>query len=386
MRILILSPWCDDIDLETCRGTPENAYLFRELLKRGHEVIFLCQGKEEEVPANLKEKIKYFVLKPFPYLRPSKLNYLTFPVFHFFYERYLAKRVKALLEDSKIDIIYNIAGYGHPAILKLCRKYQIPYAVKTMGTIHFEKYVKTFWGKFLYFKEHLVFKHLAGHYFLVDDGTRSFEVARKYKIPEKRITILPNARPTTTPTDGSAPKFVIGYFARLDKLKGADLFIKVAKMVIKSNPKVKFLVAGDGPMKTKIFELMQKYPKNVKYSGFLTHLETLKLYLQIDLLISTNRYSNMTLNVIEALSYGIPVVAFDTQDTSKLIKDGVNGFLIKPFDTKRFAEKVLSIFEDPSLFSKLKEKALETAKSIPTWEERMKLEVNKLEELTHEIH
>ncbi|MDI6851149.1 MAG: glycosyltransferase family 4 protein [bacterium] len=386
MRLLIISPWCDDIDLETCKGTPENAYLFRELLKREHEIIFVCQGKEAEIPENVKGKIRFYPIKPFPYLKPSKVNYLTFPLIHIFYEKYLAKTLKKILQNPKVDLIYNIAGYGHPAILKLCKEYKTPYVVKTMGTIHYEKYVTTILGKFLYFKEHLIFKHSADHYLLVDDGTRSFKVAKFYKIPDEKLTILPNAKPSVVPTKSPSLKNTIGYFSRFDRLKGTDFFIRVAVQLININPNIKFLIAGDGPMKPKILEFSHKFSRNVKYLGFLTHLETQKAFQEIDLLISTNRYSNMTLNVIEALTYGIPVVTFDTQDTSKLIKDGVNGFLVKPFDTNEMVNKVLHIFEKPELFSLLQNGALETAKTIPTWEERSKLEVRKLEELVNEIH
>ena len=386
MRLLVISPWCDDIELETCRGTPENAYLFREILNRGHEIIFVCQGTEAEIPENMKKRIRYYVAKPFPCLKPSKLNYVTTPILHYFYEKYLAETIQKILQTSKVDMIYNIAGYGHPALLKLSRKYKVPYAVKTMGTIQYEKYVKMTWGKLLYFREHLVFKHLADHYFLVDDGTRSLKIAKIYSIPDDRLTVLSNAKPDKAFTKPASFKNTIGYFSRFDRLKGTDLFILVASQVIKLNPNIKFLIAGDGPMRPQILKFSNKFSGNVEYLGFLTYLETQKTFQEIDLLISTNRYSNMTLNVIEALTYGIPVVTFNTQDTSKLVKDGFNGFLIKPFDTKEMVKKVLSIFEKPDLFSLLQRGALETVKTIPTWEERSKLETNKLEELANEIY
>lgn len=384
MKILIISPWCDDIDLKSCKGTPENAYLFEELLNKKHEIFLLCQG--DAVPERIKKSISFKTLPPFPFVKPSKLNYLTFPIFHHFYERRMRRIVEDIINSWKPEIIYNIAGYGHPEILKLSKEHKIPYCVKTMGTIHFCEMLHSTLGKLIYFKEHLVFKHKANHYFIVDDGTNTLRVAKSYFVDESNITILPNPKPDSRAEKIPHQEFKVGYFSRFDKLKGTDLFLEIASKVLEKDSKTKFLIAGDGPYAELINKLQFKFPKNVNYLGFLPYLELQPRYGEIDLLLSTNRYSNLTLNTIEALHNGVPVIAFDTQETKRLVIDNFSGFLIPPFNVDMAASKIIQLKNDNMLLEKLREGAMKVVEKLPTWSSRAKFEVEKLEEIANEVY
>jgi len=389
MRILIFSPWCDDMDLNTCKGTPENAYLIKGLLERGHEVTYICQGSEEEIPESLKkeERLKIIPVESFRLLKPNPLNYLFFPVLLKNYATRVAPLFDKLLKSEKFHILYNIGGFAHKELVKLCRVHHIPYAVKTMGTILFEEVRGKPWRKFQFYREYLVFKEKADHYFLVDDGTRTLEVAKYFGIEERKITVLPNPRPKDLkPKSIFGRPRVIGYFSRFDKLKGTDLLFKIAKKVLQYSEDVEFLIAGDGPYRRYIDALVSEYPDRVKYLGFLEHINILPHYAHIDILISTNRYSNATLPVVEALSAGIPVIAFNTQDTGKLIQDRYNGLLVSPFRVDQFAHKILELIKDENLLLTLSKNALKSSKSIPTWEERISMEIGKLEEIAGEVH
>ncbi|MEO0273322.1 MAG: glycosyltransferase, partial [candidate division WOR-3 bacterium] len=108
-------------------------------------------------------------------------------------------------------------------------------------------------------------------------------------------------------------------------------------------------------------------------------------YSQIHILVSTNRYSNLTLPVIEALSSGIPVIAFNTQETGKLLKHNFNSLLVKPFEVRDFVKSILDLCQHDELLERLSKGAMETGQSIPTWEERINKEVSKLEELAGEV-
>jgi glycosyltransferase involved in cell wall biosynthesis len=384
MRILIVSPWCDDIDLESCKGTPENAYLIKELLRRNHTVCLVCQGSVEEIPESMRVRLKIYPVRKFPWIQPRQLNYFTAPFMHRLYGNYLRKLVGKIAEKENIEVIYNIAGFGHRELLRLARRMSIRYAVKTMGTIFFGEGNFNPLRRFQYFKEHLIFKYRADRYFCVDDGTGTYEVAKRYGVSESNIIALPNPKPPIVELikEPRAPRFSCGYFSRFDKLKGTDLFCRIADRVLAENSNIIFRIAGDGPLRSCVEKLKKKYPQNVVYLGFLTHIATLEEYSRINLLLSTNRYSNLTLPVVEALSYGIPVIVFNTQETSKLIKDEINGFLVKPFEVEHFASKILHIAEKEDILEKLSKGARETSASLPSWEDRIEKEIDKLEELT----
>jgi glycosyltransferase involved in cell wall biosynthesis len=60
-----------------------------------------------------------------------------------------------------------------------------------------------------------------------------------------------------------------------------------------------------------------------------------------DLLLLPSRYEGLPNVVLEAHAVGLPVVAYDSPGgTGEIVKEGFNGFLVTPFDTKAFADTI----------------------------------------------
>ena len=58
------------------------------------------------------------------------------------------------------------------------------------------------------------------------------------------------------------------------------------------------------------------------------------------------------------MASGVPVVSFDCENGPRsIITDGVDGFLIPPFDIDAFAEKVILLMTNESLRKKIGENA-----------------------------
>ena len=55
------------------------------------------------------------------------------------------------------------------------------------------------------------------------------------------------------------------------------------------------------------------------------------------------------MSVLEAMSYGLPVIAPKAGGIAELVKDGLHGFLVEGRDPKRFAEKCLAVYRDRNL-------------------------------------
>lgn len=70
----------------------------------------------------------------------------------------------------------------------------------------------------------------------------------------------------------------------------------------------------------------------------LTQQEVQNLYLTSDMFPHVG-YETMNFSVLEAMSYGLPVIATDIFNTPELIQDSKNGFLIRPSNVDRFYTK-----------------------------------------------
>lgn len=69
----------------------------------------------------------------------------------------------------------------------------------------------------------------------------------------------------------------------------------------------------------------------------------------------------------EAMSHGLPVVAFDTGPVPEVVGDA--GLLVEPGDTAGLSEALRALIRDPALRHKLSEKALRRAGELPGWRE-----------------
>lgn len=87
-------------------------------------------------------------------------------------------------------------------------------------------------------------------------------------------------------------------------------------------------------------------------------VDVLKEYNASSVFVLPSRYEGFGLVLIEAMACGIPVVSFNCENGPRsIISDGIDGFLIPPFDVDAFAEKMILLMNDDNLRKKMGENA-----------------------------
>ena len=87
-----------------------------------------------------------------------------------------------------------------------------------------------------------------------------------------------------------------------------------------------------------------------------------KEYLRSSIFVLPSRFEGFGLVLIEAMACGVPAVSFDCENGPRsIITDGVDGFLISPFDVEAFAEKVILLMKDENLRREMGENARRSA-------------------------
>lgn len=149
--------------------------------------------------------------------------------------------------------------------------------------------------------------------------------------------------------------------ARIDYQKGLEYMVEVAKRVLVKHPDWTWDVWGSGDdasYERKIERLIHengldgrlrfKGPSSCAYD----------LYDQYGVFILTSRYEGFPMVLLEAKAKKIPCVSFDIHSgPSDIIRDGVDGYLVKPFDVEQMAEKIDELIEDESLRRQFSEAA-----------------------------
>lgn len=156
---------------------------------------------------------------------------------------------------------------------------------------------------------------------------------------------------------------------RLSKEKGYDDLIKVFNLIHKKNSKIKLTIVGDGEEKEKLEQLISQYKLNryIKSTGFLTQDELKDIYSNSSLYVMTSLEESFGLVLLEAMSYGIPCIAFDSALGAKEIIDDKSGILIKNRNLEEMADTICCYFDGKYEFNisnKIKNYSYENVKFI----------------------
>lgn len=160
--------------------------------------------------------------------------------------------------------------------------------------------------------------------------------------------------------------------------KNQKTAILAMKQVIESFPDAQLLIAGNGPEKQALEQLVQEQglQKHVTFLGYTTSLQK---YMQIcDAEIACSYREGLPLNIMEAMACGKPVAASHNRGHNELVKEGETGYLVQPNDVSGFAKAVCKILTDGS--SSYSEAALRRVKAFT--DETVRQELKQLYQIT----
>lgn len=123
--------------------------------------------------------------------------------------------------------------------------------------------------------------------------------------------------------------FIIIYVAELTKRKNQGLLINVAKELINEDRKIKVLLTGEDSLNGYYQKLAKDLGIEEKIM-FLGYRKDIPELLGIsDLYISTSKQEGLPVNIMEAMACGLPIIVTDCRGNRDLVKDGVNGYVVK---------------------------------------------------------
>ena len=139
----------------------------------------------------------------------------------------------------------------------------------------------------------------------------------------------------------------VAFASRLSHEKGVDILAETAKLL----PNISFMVAGNGPDD----ECLKNIP-NVKLLGFLSGDELISLIANARVMILPSVwYENCPLNILETLSFGVPVITMDCGGMAELVEDGKTGLLIKEPTLEATAGAIEKCFKNEEFYALLKQ-------------------------------
>jgi glycosyltransferase involved in cell wall biosynthesis len=173
----------------------------------------------------------------------------------------------------------------------------------------------------------------------------------KYGIKQNKLMVINNGiqcfnEPKQTHSRNKRLVLTIGSAGRLFPVKRFDSLIKIAGIVRKEMKDVQFIIAGHGPERGKLDELISFYglEDTVRLLGHVDDMNS--FYDKIDLYINTSLHEGLPMSILEAMYNRLPVIAFGLGGLKEIVKNNSDGFIIPKDDNMLFAYKILELLRN----------------------------------------
>ena len=159
-------------------------------------------------------------------------------------------------------------------------------------------------------------------------------------------------------------KKIISFVGRIDiKQKGIDYLCKIANNIPDG---WKISVAGPGSKRhKKVFRKLQlryKTSGKLEYVGALRGNKLKRHYEESSIFMMTSRWEGMPLVLMEAMSFGLPIIAFEQSGSNEVLDFGKSGLLVKQGSIEHFNHELKRLIDDYQLRVDYSKASLERVK------------------------
>ena len=122
---------------------------------------------------------------------------------------------------------------------------------------------------------------------------------------------------------------------------------------LKYRDDVVYLLCGCGKYKDKFEEYVKdnKLEKKIKFLGYRKDIDKIMQISDIFLLLSF--HEGLTLSIIEAMHFGLPVVCSNVRGNKDLIENEKGGFVVPTTDHIKTAQKLSYLLDNPAVCEKM---------------------------------
>lgn len=197
--------------------------------------------------------------------------------------------------------------------------------------------------------------------FTANSRSGAASYAKWIGMPQSEITVIQNML-APFPENALGPKSVgnirselglnaedlllIGVF-RLHPVKRVELFAEAAKILLRRFENLTIAVVGDGDERLKLEHLISGYESRFHLLG--KREDVFDIMRASRLLMHTSKAEGMCNVVMEAQSFGLPIVAFDIEGMAESVAVGKSALLVRNGDIQALAEAGTQILSNPIL-------------------------------------
>lgn len=188
---------------------------------------------------------------------------------------------------------------------------------------------------------------------------KEMQFARRLGYPKELIHLVPNGISLDGKAGASRTKArqllnlsphdkVIGFVGRFASPKSPLLLIDAFAIIAHDHPNAKLVMVGTGPLlplakgRARSLSLQDR----ILFPGYMDGRDAMAAF---DLFALTSEYEGFPYVILEAMAYGLPIVATNVGGTELAIFDNENGYVVQVGDVGGFAEKLNLLLSNDAL-------------------------------------
>ena len=268
----------------------------------------------------------------------------------------VVNRLVEEIEKENYDIIHCHGARANFIAMFLKRKVKLP-LITTIHSDYKLDFKDNIYKKFVFTTLNTIALKIFDYYIAISDTFKGMLVERGFKKDE--IFVAYNGIDLDVPPEFEGKdkflkaynidyedKMIVGIVARLDLVKDHETFIKAAKIVLKKNKNILFLIAGDGNEEQRLRDIVAEFKieDNVHFLGFVK--KPYSFFNSIDVNVLTSVSESFPYVILEGARMKKTVISTKVGGVSKLIQDDNNGYLIPIGDENALAEKIEILYSN----------------------------------------
>jgi len=147
---------------------------------------------------------------------------------------------------------------------------------------------------------------------------------------------------------------VLGIVGRLSEEKGGvDILIRAVARLSKTNPNLRLLVVGDGPLRSSLEALAVRSAPSGTFIFTGTRNDVAQLLSAMDLFVLPSLNEALPIVVLEAMAAGLPVIATRVGGVPEIVDHEKTGLLVQPGSEDALHSALDRLISDPDLRAQL---------------------------------
>ncbi len=177
----------------------------------------------------------------------------------------------------------------------------------------------------------------------------------KNEFPTKRVEIIKNVISAPVVHKQQTGYFTLLFLGLLGKNKGIyDLLECIRDHKVEFQGKLKLYIGGNGEIEH-VKQLIKEYGivDIVIFEGWVSGDKKIELLNKSDAYILPSYKEGLPISILEAMSYGMPIISTPVGGIPEIVSNGENGYLVEPGNKEDIYKAIMSLLNDADLRNRM---------------------------------